>query len=72
MKTFEISVSCQSGGSPHRHSIVVKAGDSVVYNVAPPSNVRLQYTCPVTRQALVATFAPPAGFARPFAIASVT
>jgi hypothetical protein len=70
MSNFEIEVNCSSGGTPHKHTIVVESTPGV-HGASPPTRVRLQYTCPVTEEALLAIFQPPVGAARPFTIAKV-
>ena len=70
MNNFEIEVSCNSGGTSHTHTIVVESSRGV-HGASPPTKVRLQYTCPVTEEALMAIFQPPVGAARPFNIAKV-
>ena len=70
MGSFEITVACNSGETEHSHSIVVESSTGA-YGASKPARVRLQYTCPVTGTPLIATFEPPAGAARPFAIAEV-
>jgi hypothetical protein len=70
MNNFEIVVSCYSGGTPHTHTIVVESSTGV-RGASTPTRVRLQYTCPATREALMATFEPPVGAARPFNILKV-
>lgn len=70
MNTFEIAINCQSGGTKHTHTIVIESTTGV-HGAAPPTRVRLQYTCPVTAEALIAIFQPPVGAARPFNIAKV-
>lgn len=72
MQTFEIEVNCSSGGTPHKHTLVVTPGGSGVYNASPPTKVRLQYACPATGDKLIAIFEPPVGAARPFEISKVT
>jgi hypothetical protein len=72
MKSFEVEISCQSGGAAHKHMIVVEAGQSPVFNASKPAKVRLQYMCPVSGQALIAAFTPPIGASRPFTVAKVT
>ena len=69
-KSFEVEVDCVGGGTPHVHRMLVTAG-SVVYNVA-PTRVRLQYVCPASGEALMASFDVPAGAGRPFAVARVS
>jgi hypothetical protein len=71
MDSFEIEVGCSGGGTAHTHRIVVKAGPGT-YGASPPTNARMQYTCPVTGEAFIATFKPPTGAGRPFAIEKVT
>jgi hypothetical protein len=70
MHNFDLEVSCNSGGTPHAHTIVVESSTGV-QGSSRPTRVRLQYTCPVTGAALMATFEPPVGAARPFIIAKV-
>ncbi len=71
MKSFEVEISCHSGGTTHKHTIVVEAGQSPVFNASKPVKVRLQYVCPVTAQQLIAIFTPPLGASRPFTVAKV-
>jgi hypothetical protein len=71
MKSFEVEVDCQGGGTAHTHTIVVGAGEEPIYNASPSSNVRLQYTCPQSGQALIAIFKPPVGASRPFSVTKV-
>ena len=71
MTSFEVEVGCQGGGTPHKHTIVVEVGQEPVYNASKPSKVRLQYTCPVSGQALIAIFTPPVGASRPFSVTKV-
>ena len=70
MKAFEIEATCNGGGTPHTHRITVEPGPDA-YGASSPSNVRLQYTCPLSREALIVTFKPPTGAGRPFIIAKV-
>lgn len=70
MNKFEIKVSCNSGGISHTHTIIVESSTGV-HGASRPTRVRLQYTCPLTREALMAIFEPPVGAARPFNIANV-
>ena len=70
MKDVEIEAACNGGGTPHTHKITVEHGPEV-YGASPPSNVRLQYTCPLSREALIVTFKPPTGAGRPFVIVKV-
>ena len=70
MCNFEINVNCTSGGIVHTHTIVVKSSTGA-YGASHPSRVRLQYTCPVTGDALIAAFEPPNGAARPFSVEKV-
>jgi hypothetical protein len=70
MSDFSVSVTCKAGEAPHEHTIVIGSG-SGAYGVAAPSAVRLQYTCPLTGDALITTFKPPVGAARPFSIREV-
>lgn len=70
MKGFEIEATCNGGGTPHTHKITVEHGPDV-YGAGAPSNVRLQYMCPVSQEALIVTFKPPTGAGRPFTIAKV-
>jgi len=70
MNTFEIEINCRSGGTNHTHTIVVESTTGV-RGAGPPTNVRLQYTCPVTAEAAMAIFQPPVGAARPFNITKV-
>jgi hypothetical protein len=67
---FEIETSCNGGGTLHTHRITVEHG-TVVYGASPQSNVRLQYICPLSREALIVTFKPPTGVGRPFTVAKV-
>jgi hypothetical protein len=67
---FEIETKCNGGGTPHTHKIAVEHGPEV-FGAASPSNVRLQYICPLSREALIVTFKPPVGVGRPFTIAKV-
>lgn len=69
-KEFTVKVECNGGKIPHEHTIVVNASEGV-YGASPPTRVRLQYTCPVTSKNLVATFEPPVGAARPFAVVKI-
>jgi hypothetical protein len=69
-QTFEIEVNCESGGKPHTHTIVVKS-DTVIHGSSKPSRVRLQYTCPTTGEALIATFEPPVGAGKPLTVTQV-
>jgi hypothetical protein len=71
MASFEIEVGCQGGGTAHKHTIVVETGHEPVYNASKPSKIRLQYTCPVSGQALIASFNPPVGASRPFSVTKV-
>jgi hypothetical protein len=71
MASFEVEVDCQGGGTVHRHTIAVESGQGPVFNASKPSKVRLQYTCPTSGQALIATFTPPVGASRPFSIRTV-
>lgn len=71
MATFSVAVDCISGSEPHKHTIVVEPGQSGVYGAGPPPTVRLQYTCPVTGKALIASFKPPVDASRPFKIVEV-
>ena len=68
---FEVSVRCVSGSSPHRHVLVVRSTGSLKYGAAKPAQARLQYTCPVTGDAAIASFEPPLHAPRPFKIAEV-
>jgi|HubBroStandDraft_6_1064221.scaffolds.fasta_scaffold108265_3 hypothetical protein len=70
MEGFEIETTCTGGGTAHTHRITVEHGPAV-YGASNPSNVRLQYTCPLSREALIVTFKPPTGAGRPFTIAKV-
>ena len=70
MEQFQLEVVCNAGGTPHKHVILVEHG-SGAFGASRPGNVRLQYTCPVSGEALIATFQPPVGASRPFAVASV-
>lgn len=72
MKSFEVEISCQSGGTAHKHTIVVETGQGRVFNASKSAKVRLQYVCPVTAQEFIATFTPPVGASRPFTVAKVT
>lgn len=69
-KTFRVTVECISGGTRHTHTLVVEPGSGVL-GASRPSNVRLQYTCPATRESLAAIFSPPLGAGRPFRIVEV-
>lgn len=71
MASFEVEVGCQGGGTAHKHTIVVETGLPPIFNASKPSKVRLQYTCPVSGQALIATVTPPVGASRPFAVTKV-
>jgi hypothetical protein len=71
MGNFEIEVSCDRGGTPHTHRLVVEPGQSVVFGASKPTKVRLQYTCPATGEPQMAIFTPPIGAARPFAVVKV-
>jgi hypothetical protein len=70
VKSFEIETTCNGGGTPHTHKITVQRGPDV-FGATSPSNVRLQYTCPLSHEALIVTFKPPTGAGRPFTIAKV-
>jgi hypothetical protein len=70
MEQFQLEVVCNAGGTPHKHVIVVEHA-SGAFGASRPGNVRLQYTCPVNGEAHVATFQPPVGAKRPFAVTSV-
>jgi len=70
MEQFQLEIVCNAGGTPHKHVIVVEHGKGA-FGASRPSNVRLQYTCPISGEALIATFQPPVGSSRPFAVASV-
>lgn len=70
MNNFEVEVNCNSGGTSHTHTIVVESNTGV-RGASPPTRVRLQYTCPNTKEALMAIIQPPVGAARPFNIAKV-
>lgn len=70
MDAFEIEATCNGGGTPHTHRITVGHGPPA-FGASNSSNVRLQYTCPVSQEALIVTFAPPTGVGRPFAITKV-
>jgi hypothetical protein len=70
MNSFSIETDCQAGGVPHKHAITVEHGEGA-YGASSPTNVRLQFTCPMANQPVIVTFKPPAGAARPFAIAKV-
>ncbi len=71
MDNFKLIVKCGTPDDPHTHEVTISHGDSQVFGVAPPANVRLQYTCPVTGKTRIMTFKPPTGSARPFAVLAV-
>ena len=71
MPTFEVEVTCSSGGVAHTHRLVIEPDSSGVFNASPPSKVRLQFNCPVSGQAVVVPITPPVGAARPFNIQQV-
>lgn len=70
MATFTVSVNCASGTTPHQHLLTVESGDRS-FGVAPTTQVRLQYTCPLTGQAAIAAFLPPAEALRPYKIMAI-
>ena len=72
MTSFTVAVDCLGGGTSHKHVIVIQPAPGRVYGSGPPSTVRLQYTCPVASEALIVTFKPPVGAARPFEVVEVT
>lgn len=69
---FSVKVSCDTGGNPHFHELVVQAGAGGVFGATPPPKVRLQYICPTTSERRLATFAPPPKMPRPYSIVRVT
>ena len=71
MPTFEIEVACSAGGVAHKHTLVIEPDQSGVFNASPPTKVRLQFTCPLSGQPVVAPIIPPVGAARPFEIKQV-
>jgi hypothetical protein len=71
VSTFTIEVICKDGSVDHSHTITIEPGRSGVFGAAKPSNVRIQYTCPRTGNALIAMFKPPLGAARPFVVTEV-
>jgi hypothetical protein len=71
MDSFELEINCNSGGARHTHKIVIEPG-GIVHGSSKPSRVRLEYTCPLTGTAHMATFEPPVGAGRPFKVRKVT
>ena len=72
MGAFSVEVECAAAGEPHKHLISIESGKSEAYGAGPPPTIRLQYTCPVTGETLMASFKPPIRAARPFMITEVT
>jgi hypothetical protein len=71
VKSFEIAVACNAGGSKHEHLVVVSASDGEVAQISNTGKVKLRYICPISGEPRFMRFIPPVGIRRPFAIESV-
>jgi hypothetical protein len=69
--SFALTVDCGTPNSPHSHYVTIGHAWGV-RGVGPPTNVRLQYTCPVSGATRIMTFRPPGGAARPFEIRQIS
>ena len=69
--SFTLVVSCDTRDGPHSHQVTI-GHDWGVAGVAPPANVRLQYTCKLSGKAKMMTFKPPREAAWPFKILHVS
>jgi hypothetical protein len=69
---FQVSITCESGGARHTHTLHISCGeDGYPYGAGPPPRSQLEYSCPKTGKAHTAIFRPPVGAAKPFSVSRV-
>jgi hypothetical protein len=73
---FELDVACGEGGDRHHHVLQITSAPVAGFAAfserpGPPTERKVEYTCPLTGEVRLASFKPPEGFRWPFAITKI-